>query len=446
MKLHLVSLGCARNQVDSEVMLGRLKRRGWETTQDPEQAQVIIINTCSFIEPAVNESIDTILALAEYKKTGVCRRLIVVGCLPERYREDILPTLPEVDVFLGTGAFDQIEKVVTKSEPADNCLLPVPGTRAMEDSSTPREVTDPYTAYIKIAEGCDSRCTYCIIPKLRGSHRSRPLTDIVTEARHLIASGVKELVLVAQDTTHYGHDLNPRMNLSRLMEELAALSENVWIRFLYGHPEHFDMSLVRTMATHSNICPYIDIPIQHAANRILNRMGRRYNMEGLYRIFGAIRNEFPRAALRTSVIVGFPGETENDFTRLLEFIESVAFDHLGVFVYSDSDDLPSHRLSDHVPKATAQKRMNRVMAVQKKISGKRNQRYQHQTLRVLVEQQLEANLFSARTAFQAPEVDGLTFVRTRTDNPGPEIGNFVEVTVTDTLEYDLVAEMGKNKQ
>ena len=441
MKFHLVSLGCARNQVDSEVMQGRLKRRGWQATQDPEQARVIIVNTCSFIESAANESIDTILALAEQKKTGVCRQLVVVGCLPERYREDIVATLPEVDCFLGTGAFDRIEEVVTKAEPMDGCFLPDPDARTLEDGHAPRLLTDGHLAYVKIAEGCNSRCTYCIIPRLRGKHHSRPAMDIVAEAQHLIDGGVRELVLVAQDTTHYGHDLTPETNLTQLLGEIADLSDKVWIRFLYGHPEHFDPSLLGIMLRHENLCPYFDIPIQHASGQLLKKMGRRYDKNDLHRIFSNIRDHLPRAALRTGVIVGFPGETEADFEELEAFIEQVQFDHLGVFTYSDSDDLPSHRLPNPVPPETARKRMDRLMEIQKNISRNRNQRYQNETLPVLVEQQLEANLFSARTAFQAPEVDGLTFVKTRPDGPRISVGSFVRVKVIDTLEYDLVAEV-----
>jgi ribosomal protein S12 methylthiotransferase len=440
MKFHLVSLGCARNQVDSEVMRGRLKRRGWQATPDPEQARVIIINTCSFIESAANESIDTILSLAELKTTGACKRLVVVGCLPERYREDIVATLPEVDCFLGTGAFDQIEKVVAETAPTEGCLLPDPNARLLEDGHTPRQPTDRHLAYVKIAEGCNSGCTYCIIPKLRGRHRSRPVADIVTEARHLIDGGARELVLVAQDTMHYGHDLTPKTDLARLLGDLAELSDTVWIRFLYGHPEHYDTSLVQTLSKYENLCPYFDIPIQHAADGILKKMGRRYHQRDLQEMFGHIRSRLPRAALRTSVIVGFPGETEEHFQKLLAFIDQMQFDHLGVFTYSDSDDLPSHRLPDPVSGDLARKRMNRIMELQKKISRDRNLRYRDEILPVLVEQQLEDHLFSARTQFQAPEVDGLTFVKTRPDSPRITVGSFARVKIIDTLEYDLVAE------
>jgi ribosomal protein S12 methylthiotransferase len=441
MKLHLVSLGCARNQVDSELILGRLGTRGWQQTDDPQEARIIIVNTCSFIESAANESIDTILELADFKQTGACERLVVVGCLPERYREDITASLPEVDLFLGTGAFDRIEAILDEATPSGSCLLVDPNTRKLEDGIAPRVTTEGHTAYLKIAEGCNSRCTYCIIPKLRGKHRSRPAADILTEAERLISAGVREIVLVAQDTTHYGHDLSPKSDLSRLLTDLASLSENVWIRFLYGHPEHFHTNLITAMERHGNLCPYFDIPIQHAADGILKSMGRRYDGEALCRMFETLRDRLPQAALRTSVIVGFPGETDADFAQLESFVKQVAFDHLGVFTYSDSDDLPSHRLPNPVPNATARKRMNRIMAIQKKISRDRNRRYQDTSLTVLVEHQLEPNLFSARAMFQAPEVDGLTFVNTSPDGPQPEVGSFARVRVVDTLEYDLVTEI-----
>lgn len=440
MKIHLVSLGCARNQVDSELMLGRLIRCGCQIAQEPEEAQVIIVNTCSFIESAVDESVDTILALARYKENGRCRRLIVAGCLPERYREDINDSLPEVDVFLGTGAFDQIERAVSDPRFHHECLLPSPGLRALEGPKDPRHLTDAHMAYIKIAEGCDSRCTYCIIPKLRGQHRSRPMADIVAEAEHLMASGVKEINLVAQDTTDYGRDLTPPQNLGGLLSVLSDVSKDLWVRFLYGHPEHFDRSLLKVVAARENICPYFDIPIQHVSPGVLQRMGRYYGREDLLDLFERIRQALPQAAIRTSVMVGFPGESEDDFLALSDFIDTVRFDHLGVFTYSDGEDLPSHRLPDHVPQDTAQERLDRLMCRQKKISLDRNQAYVGTTQRVLVEQALEPHLFAARTMFQAPEVDGLTFVHTSREGNHIETGMFVEVEITDAMEYDLISQ------
>lgn len=440
MKLHLVSLGCARNQVDSEMMLGRLQARGWDLTDAPETAAVIIINTCSFIEAAANESIDTILALAEYKRKGVCRRLIVTGCLPERYREAITASLPEVDLFLGTGAYDQIEKGMADVMPAGMCVLPDPNQTELAGAHLPRVTSEPHLAYLKIAEGCSSRCTYCIIPKLRGNHRSRSIGDITAEARKLAHAGVRELVLVAQDTTNYGGDLSPPVELRHLLEELSGLSDNLWIRFLYGHPRHMQPTLIQTVAQLPNVCSYFDIPIQHASDRMLKRMGRGYTRDDLCRLFEAIRTLAPEAALRTTTMVGFPGETDQDVDELLTLMDDIRFDNLGVFAYSDADDLPSHRLADHVPENIAQERRDHLMGHQREISAEINQKYLDQTLSVLVEECLEDNLFLGRHAFQAPEVDGTTYVHVKSPDVGVKTGEFTRVQIIDTLEYDLVGE------
>ncbi|MDX9785592.1 MAG: 30S ribosomal protein S12 methylthiotransferase RimO [Desulfobacterales bacterium] len=440
MKLHLVSLGCARNQVDSEMMLGRLQARGWAITDAPEAAEVIIVNTCSFIEPAANESIDTILALAAFKRTGACRKLIVTGCLPERYREEIAESLPEVDLFLGTGAYEQIETAVQDTLRPGMCLLPDPNRTELTTAHLPRVTTDAHTAYLKIAEGCDSRCTYCIIPALRGNHRSRPVEDLIAEARTLIRAGVKELVLVAQDTTDYGGDLIPAVNLNHLLLQLSDLSEAIWIRFLYGHPSRLDRSLIQTVAQRDNLCAYFDIPIQHADDRLLKRMGRGYRQRDLYRLFETIRAIAPNAALRTTVMVGFPGETDKDVDTLISFMETIQFDNLGCFTYSDSQDLPSHRLRGRVTEKIAKERRNRVMRCQRELSEKKNEKYLGQTLTVLIEESLEENLFAGRHALQAPEVDGTTYVHLRGAKTRPAPGDFAQVRVIDTLEYDVVSE------
>ncbi|MBW2491840.1 MAG: 30S ribosomal protein S12 methylthiotransferase RimO, partial [Deltaproteobacteria bacterium] len=342
MKLYLASLGCAKNLVDSEEMLGRMIKAGWRITQNPQNAETIIVNTCSFIESAVNESIDTILELARFKSNGACKRLIITGCLPERYREAIAETLPEVDVFLGTGAFDKIVTAAHDDFNIGRCFLPDPNIISYRQQKPLRIRSSSYMAYLKIAEGCSRHCTYCIIPKLRGKQRSRHLKDVVLEARDLISSGVKELILIAQDTTHYGTDLHPPVPLYRLLEKISEISNNIWIRILYGHVESIDDSFIRTVAEHRNICSYFDIPIQHASDRILKKMGRNYTSKDLYRLFDNIRSTVPDAALRTAIIVGFPGETDKDFETLSTFIQDICFDNLGVFIYSDAEDLPSH--------------------------------------------------------------------------------------------------------
>ena len=433
MKLYLASLGCAKNLVDSEVMLGRLIKAGWRITQDPQNADTIIVNTCSFIESAVNESIDTILELAQFKSNGTCRRLIITGCLPERFREAMVETLPEVDVFLGTGAFDKIVAAANDDLNVERCFLPDPNIISYGQQESLRVLSSSYMAYLKVAEGCSRHCTYCIIPKLRGKQRSRHLEDIVSEARDLISSGVKELILIAQDTTHYGTDLHPPVPLYRLIEKISEISDNIWIRILYGHVESIEDSFIRTVAEHRNICSYFDVPIQHASDRILKKMGRNYTSEDLYRLFDNIRSTVPDAALRTAIIVGFPGETDKDFETLSTFIQDICFDNLGVFIYSDAEDLPSHKLPGHIPKSLAMDRYNRLMAVQQKISLLNNRKHIGKNYDVLVEESMDNKLYKGRTFFQAPEVDGITDIHSR----NLPIGSFVHVRIEEASEYDL---------
>ena len=433
MKLYLASLGCAKNLVDSETMLGQLINAGWHITQDPHNADTIIVNTCSFIESAVNESIDTILELARFKKNGTCRRLIVAGCLPERYREAMVETLPEVDVFLGTGAFDKIVAASKNDLNVERCYLPDPNSISYGQKESLRVLSSSYMAYLKIAEGCSRHCTYCIIPKLRGKQRSRHLEDIVSEARDLISSGVKELNLIAQDTTHYGTDLNPPVPLYRLLEKISEISDSIWIRILYGHVESIEDSFIRTVAEHRNICSYFDVPIQHASDKILKKMGRNYTSEDLYRLFDNIRSTVPDAAFRTAIIVGFPGETDKDFEALSTFIQDICFDNLGVFIYSDAEDLPSHKLPGRIPKSIAMERYHRLMTAQQKISLLNNRKHIGKNYDVIVEESMDNGFYKGRTFFQAPEVDGITDIHSR----NLPIGSFVHVRIEDASEYDL---------
>lgn len=434
MNIHLVSLGCARNLVDSEVMTGKLRKAGCVPVHDPEDADVIIVNTCSFIEAAANESIDTILALAALKNSGACSRLIVTGCLPERYREDIVSALPEVDVFLGTGAYDRIIEAVQDNLELSACVLPDPDGITVENAGVARELTTGPAAYLKIAEGCSRHCTYCIIPKLRGRQKSRSIEDIAAEFERLGTSGVREITLVSQDTTAYGQDLADSADFSLLLEHLSGIPGNNWIRFLYGHPESITKAVIQTVADYPGICPYFDIPVQHASDSVLKRMGRHYGRKDMLHLFESIRSTVPEASLRTTVIVGFPGETDADFDMLLSFVKEIRFDHLGVFIYSDADDLPSHHLPVPVPAAVARRRHNRLMSVQKKISMENNRRHLEKIIPVLVESAPEKGVYMGRTRFQAPEVDGVTIIHA----DQLEIGDVIRVRITDTLEYDLI--------
>ncbi len=438
MDVYFASLGCARNQVDSEIMRQHLRRKGWQIVDDPQEAEAIVVNTCSFIEAAAQESIDTILELAACKHRGNCRRLVVVGCLPQRYGSRIGKALPEVDVFLGTGGFDRLPEALDGRLPRGSCHLPDPAA-GKPLSGTRRQPLVSHQAYLKIAEGCDQRCTYCVIPRLRGPQRSFPAAALVKEAAYLIEQGASEITLVAQETTAWGRDLEEDQNFSTLLEQLAGLDPAVWIRFFYGHPQSFDLRILDTVKDHPNLCPYFDLPIQHASQSVLKAMGRQYSPRDLESLFATIRRQLPQAALRTTVIVGFPGESDSDFETLVDLVEQIEFDHLGVFVYSDSDDLASHRLPGHVARKTALKRYHRLMKIQQQISSRRNLAYRGLTLPVLIESRSQDNIYLGRTMFQGPEVDGLTFVHNLSAAP-LEPGRIVTARISDSLEYDLVGE------
>ncbi len=422
-------------------MTGLLRQAGWRPTPDPSAAGLIVVNTCSFIEPAADESIDTILELARMKGDGNCRRLIVAGCLPERYREAIRDALPEVDVFLGTGALHEIV-AAAEGKPGAGCRLPDPADcrfpEALGGSARPL----PHFAFLKIAEGCIRHCTYCIIPKLKGTQRSRPVETLASEAASLLQDGVREIILVAQDTTHYGRDLTPPADFSALLRALSALAPDVWIRLLYGHPESIDEETIRTVAESPNILSYYDIPIQHSSDKMLRAMGRRYTGDDLRRLFDRIRDLDPEAVLRTTAIVGFPGETPTDFDDLLDFAGEIRFDHLGVFPYSDAEDLPSHDLPDPVSRKTAEGRYEALMACQREISLEKNEERIGRVYPVLVDEAIEPGLFSGRGPFQAPEVDGVVDIQENDPGKAPvRIGEFVPVRITGALEYDLMGEV-----
>lgn len=433
MRIYLSSLGCARNQVDSEVMTGRLAAAGHEFTDIAQEAEAIIVNTCAFIESAADQAIEEILDLARCKQQGECKKLIVTGCLPQRYGFESARALPEVDLFLGTGAYDLIEKALAKDNCfKENCILPPPEQTVLPAWDAPRSWNKGPVAYIKIMEGCGRHCTYCIIPRLRGSLRSRPAYDVAREACFLADQGAAEIVLVGQDTTSWGRDLKSSQRFSDLLKEVAETVSDRWVRFLYGHPDQIDTRLLKTIESHCNICRYLDIPIQHASDRMLKRMGRGHDKKFLAALFEQIREILPDAALRTTALVGFPGETNKDFTQLLEFVEKVQFDHLGAFVYSDAGDLPSHKLGGHVPAQEAQDRHDLLMMRQADISLAKNRQRIGKSMDVLIEGRSEDDMFFGRTRFQAPEVDGVTFIKTTS---GP--GEIIRVRITDADEYDL---------
>ncbi len=437
MKVGFVSLGCPKNLVDTEVMMGRLAARGHQLTSHPEEAEVIVVNTCGFIRPAQQESVDAILEMARQKRSGALQKLIVTGCLVERFRDDIRRHLPEVDAVLGVN---EIENIVAVSEGR-----PVAGDAHgpyLYSHLTPRLLATPrHYAYLKIAEGCDHSCAFCIIPQLRGRYRSRRVESIVAEARRLLAQGVREINLVAQDTTAYGEDLGLKDGLAVLLACLARLgaAQPVWIRFLYAHPNKISARLLETLAAHAGLVRYLDIPVQHASVRVLERMRRGGSGRIFLRLLEKIRRALPGVALRTSLLVGFPGETAADFEELCSFVQAAQFDHLGVFGYSDEETSASFRLKDKVDGRAIYNRKRRLLALQRRISRARLRGWVGREVPVLVEGPARQTdlLWEARTPAQAPDIDGVCLVNDFQGAP-PRPGQFRRLRVTAAHDYDLV--------
>ena len=435
----MVSLGCPKNLVDSEYILGILARRGHEIVEDDGTAEVIIVNTCSFIQPAVEESIETILNLAENKKAEPDRLLIVTGCLPERYKEELAASMPEVDLFLSTSEMDRLPDFIEDGEKAsfDRLILSRPGF--LPSGPVPRLRSAPvYSAYLKIAEGCSNGCSFCLIPRLRGPFRSRPRRVLLEEAAALAESGVKELILVAQDTTAYGRDLGERESLARLLTELAGLEGLEWLRLMYAYPSGLSEELIEVMAGVPKVCPYLDLPLQHAAPFVLKRM-RRDSLVDLLRLIERLRRAIPDLALRTTMMVGFPGETEADFELLIDFISQARFERLGVFKFSPEDGTLAAKFTDQVPQRIKENRRRKLMARQRRISREINESLVGRTMPVLVEGPSSETdlLLAGRTRGQAPEIDGLVYINKGFANPG----RIKEVLITQGHDYDLVGEI-----
>jgi ribosomal protein S12 methylthiotransferase len=437
-RIGFVSLGCEKNLVDTEVMMGMLGRRGYEMTPHPVEADVIVVNTCGFIDKAKKESIDTILEMAEFKNSGNCSRLVVTGCLVERYRADLQREIPEVDAVLGTT---QLESIIDVCE--DRQSPKVENPYYLYDENSPRLLTTPrYTAYIKIAEGCDRPCSFCIIPKIRGHYRSRPLQSILNEARYLSESGVKEVVLISQETTRYGDDLGMKHGLSDLLRQLATLDSLQWIRFLYCFPSQVDDALLTTMREVPKICKYMDMPLQHANGRILRSMKRGGNAESMKRLVGHIREQVPGVTMRTSMIAGYPGETEEEFNELCSFVEEMQFDRLGTFTYSDEEGTASQLLDQKLSARVINRRRSRLMQIQARISKKKNRQHLGKRYPLLVEgESAETDLlWQGRLESQAPRIDGVVLIND-VEGCAPHSGDFRSVEITQTLDYDLVGKL-----
>ena len=439
MKILFISLGCDKNLVDSEVMLKLLEEKGYQFTDDETEADVIVINTCCFIGDAKEESVNTILEMAEYRKSGSCKALIVTGCLAQRYQKEILDEIEEVDAVLGTASYDAIAETVEKALGGQKELHFESIDRLVPDQGGRVLTTGGHYAYLKIAEGCDKRCTYCIIPKLRGHFRSVPEEQLLAEAQRLADQGVKELILVAQETTVYGVDLYGEKRLPQLLTKLARVPGIRWIRVQYCYPEEITEELIQVIKNEPKVCHYLDLPIQHASDRILKRMGRRTTQADLRRIIGRLREEIPDICLRTTLISGFPGETEDDHEELMRFVDDCEFDRLGVFPYSAEEDTPAASMPDQIPEEVKEERRAELMELQQEIAFEKAEEMAGRELTVMIEGKVaDENAYAGRTYKDAPGVDGYLFLNT---DETLMSGDFARVRVTGALEYDLIGEL-----
>src|SRR5918993_687479 len=446
-KVGFISLGCPKNLVDSEVMMGQLKAKGYEITSDAAEADTLVVNTCGFIDAAKKESVDAILEAARLKSEGNCKRVIVAGCLVERYRDELRAELPEVDAFIGTNQINDIttvcdEKVNTRSLP----VLPLGNQSAtyLYDESSPRVLATPgHFAYVKIAEGCDRPCAFCFIPQMRGHFRSRRFGSVIAEAQQLAAQGVKELILVAQDSSRYGEDLGEQDALAHLMRELCRLEGVEWVRVMYTYPTHISDRFLDVLAEEPKAVKYLDMPLQHASANVLKLMKRGGTRASLERLIEKVRKRVPGVAVRTTFITGFPGETDEDFEELLGFVRAVGFDRVGVFTYSDEEGTPAFDLADKVDAKTASRRRARLMKEQARISLKKNRARVGETVRVLFEGASKETdlLWQGRTETQAPDIDGCVLINDAPEDCAAEPGDFVNVLITEAQQYDLVGEI-----
>ena len=439
MNILFISLGCDKNLVDSEVMLGLLDKKGYQIVDSEEDADIIVVNTCCFIHDAKEESIQTILEMAEYKKEGKLKALIVTGCLAQRYQQEIIDEIPEVDAVLGTTSYDHIVEAVEEAL-AGNGHVVLEDVDALPDVKEKRLVTTGgHYAYMKIAEGCDKHCTYCIIPKLRGNYRSVPMEKLLAEAKDLADQGVKELILVAQETTVYGKDIYGEKSLHKLLRELCKIAGIQWIRILYCYPEEIYDELIQTIKEENKVCHYLDLPIQHASDAVLKRMGRRTSKAQLVEIIEKLRKEIPDISLRTTLITGCPGETQEQHEELKDFVDEMEFDRLGVFTYSPEEDTPAATMTEQIPEEVKEERQAELMELQQEIAFDLAEDMVGREVLVMIEGKVaDENAYVGRTYKDAPNVDGLIFINTDEELMS---GDFARVRVTGALEYDLIGEL-----
>ena len=436
-KIKVVTLGCDKNLVDSEIMSGLIHERGYELVDNEQEATVIIVNTCGFIDAAKEESVNTILELADLKETANLKALIVSGCLTQRYKEQLLEEMPEIDGIVGTGDFGKITSIVEEALAGSKPIY-VGNPVFNYEQAVPRKVATPrYTAYVKIAEGCDNNCTFCSIPSMRGNFRSRTMESILAEVHNLAEQGVKEISLIAQDSTNYGTDLYDSFKLPELMNKVSEVPGVEWVRLHYAYPGFFSDELIDTIASNPKICKYIDMPLQHSEDAVLKRMRRPGRQRDTRELIRRIRDRIPGVAMRTSIIVGFPGETEEDFNKLCDFIREMKFDKLGVFTYSREDNTPAHRLPDHLEEDVKEWRANTVMEIQREVSKTASEARIGEVIPVLIERYDGRNdVYIGRSPYDAPEIDGEVFV----SNCDCNIGDIVPVRITHALEFDLAGE------
>ncbi|MCQ4921738.1 30S ribosomal protein S12 methylthiotransferase RimO [Tissierella carlieri] len=436
-KIYIVTLGCSKNEIDSELMISIMKDNNYEVADTLDEADIIIVNTCGFIEKAKEESIETIWEMTRYKNEGNCKYLILAGCLAQRYSQELMDEIPDIDAIIGTGNIRDISSVVKELDLKSEKIKKIDNidTDYLEDI---KRINFNTTEYVRISEGCDNFCTYCIIPKLRGKHRSRQMEDIIKEVKYLAANGVKEIILIGQNTSDYGIDLYGEYSLYKLLDELNSIDSISWIRILYLYPDNFDNNLINSIKNNQKVVKYVDIPLQHISDNVLKKMNRRTSKEDITSLINKLRKEIPEIVIRTTFIVGFPGETDDDFNELLSFIKDTRFERLGVFTYSKEEDTPAYSLPNQVPEEIKEYRRDKIMEAQKDISEDIMMSKVGKIFDVLVEEYSEGDTYIGRAYMDSPEIDGVVYINSMEEI---ELGNFAEVKITDYLEYDLIGEV-----
>ena len=436
MKISVVTLGCSKNEIDSELMMSVLKNNNYLEANSLDDADIIIVNTCGFIEKAKEESIETIWEMSRYKSEGRCKYLILAGCLAERYSKELMDEISDIDAIIGTGNIKEISSVIKDLKIKSQRIKKV-GNINVDYLEDVNRINFSNTEYVRISEGCDNFCTYCIIPKLRGKHRSRRIEDIIREVEYLATNGVKEIILIGQNTSDYGIDLYSNYSLNLLLDKLNAIEGIVWIRVLYLYPDNFTDDLIRSIRENKKVVKYVDIPLQHISNKVLKTMNRKTSKEDIKSLINKLRQEIPEIIIRTTFIVGFPGETDNDFDELYDFIKEIKFDRLGVFTYSQEEDTPAYNLPDQVPEHIKETRKDKIMELQKNISEDIMYTKVGKSFTVLIEEIVDNNTYIGRSYMDSPDIDGVVYVNSSNDI---DLGDLITVNITDYMEYDLIGE------